>query len=89
LFPYEPPGAHHQPVTYEFLPRLEDMLLTLNLLIPAINGGCSGDDPCGEVVDTRWLIAQQIGQESRNVRSLLVFGWQCYSPAFGFSRHRT
>jgi hypothetical protein len=86
FFPDDPADVRiGNPSTYEFLQRLEDMLLALK---PANSRDqwwlSQGLILAGKIGDTRWLIAQQVGQGTpKTFVALLVFWLALLFASFG------
>jgi hypothetical protein len=91
LFPDDPAQVHvGNPSTYELLQRLEDMLLALKPTNPRDQWWLGQAlTLAGKIGDTRWLIAQQIGQGTpKAFIALLVFWLALLFASFGlFAPH--
>jgi uncharacterized membrane protein YqgA involved in biofilm formation len=86
LFPDYPAEVHlSNPSTYELLQRLEDMLLTLKPANPRDQWWLAqAMTLAAKIGDTRWLIAQQIGQGTpKAFVALLVFWLALLFASFG------
>ena len=86
LFPDNPADVHlSNPSTYELLQRLEDMLLTLKPANPRDQWWLAqATTLAAKIGDTRWLIAQQIGQGTpKAFVALLVFWLALLFASFG------
>jgi len=91
MFPDNPADVRlDNPATYELLQRLEDMMLTLKPGNPRDQWWMGqAMTLAGKIGDTRWLIAQQVGQGTpRAFVSLLVFWLALLFASFGlFAPH--
>jgi len=86
LFPDDPAEVRiSNPSTYELLQRLEDMLLTLKPANPRDQWWLAqAMTLAAKIGDTRWLIAQQIGQGTpKAFVALLVFWLALLFASFG------
>jgi hypothetical protein len=86
LFPDDPAAVRlSNPSTYELLQRLEDMLLTLKPANPRDQWWLAqAMNLAAKIGDTRWMIAQQIGQGTpKAFVALLVFWLALLFASFG------
>ena len=91
LFPDDPANVHlSNPSTYELLQRLEDLLLALKPANPRDQWWLGQAMAlAAKIGETRWLIAQQIGQATpKTFVALLVFWLALLFASFGlFAPH--